>query len=280
VNHAPPADAPNVDSEVYRKAAADEAVRELRHQLARFTSQTFAAAGKLLHVGGHIIGFDRVTGRSPFGHGSDETVAVSLLLRISADLISAASDLFFDGHHYAAAALLRQIVEIEYLAWTFETKDQEGERWLRSTRVERQTFFTPAKLRSAAGNRFRGVDYGYHCELGGHPVPGAQLLLNENIVVAQLLLSDLLGHSGPARRRVRISSIHDMDGSMASRVFLPHVTADRMREIMFSATRARELRHAQSVYLAATTDWTYEQIGQLGLAWELEQDYNYQHQDL
>jgi len=65
---------------------------------------------------------------SPFGHGSDEAVAVSLLLRIGSELVSAAADLFSDGRHYAAAALVRQVVEIEYLAWAFETNDKEGKR--------------------------------------------------------------------------------------------------------------------------------------------------------
>lgn len=62
--------------------------------------------------------------------------------------------------------------------------------------LERQSFFTPAKLRAASDGHFRGKDYGHHCELGGHPVPGATLLLKDDPAVAQLLLSDLLGHTG------------------------------------------------------------------------------------
>lgn len=186
----------SLDREAIRAAATDHNLVGVREGLARFTSEAFAKAGQLLHVFGHIIGSDRVEKRSPFGHGSDETVAVSMLLRIGAELVSASNDLFADGRHYAASALLRQLVEIEYLAWAFETKDQEGERWLRSSRSERQSFFTPAKLRKAAGSRFRGEDYGFHCELGGHPVPRAALLLHDDKVVAQLLLSDLLGHTG------------------------------------------------------------------------------------
>src|SRR5258708_5184614 len=118
-----------IDREPFRSAAIDPKLTEIRNQLARFTSATFATTGQLLHVGGHIIGSDRIEGRSPFGHGSDETVAVSLLLRIGSELVSACVDLFVDGRHYAAAALLRQIVEIEYLAWAFATNDREGERW-------------------------------------------------------------------------------------------------------------------------------------------------------
>src|ERR1700730_3113518 len=69
--------------------------------------------------------------------------------------------------------LLRQMVEIEYLAWAVETRGGDGERWLRSDQQQRQSFCTPVKLRKAAQGRFRGKDYGYHCELGGHPVPRA-----------------------------------------------------------------------------------------------------------
>lgn len=185
-----------LDREATREAATDPTIQAQRHELAGFTSKTFAATGQLLHVAGHIIGPDRVAGNSPFGHGSDETVAISVLLRIASELVSAAVDLFADGRHYAAAALLRQLVEIEYLAWAFEAKDQEGQRWLRSSLSERLSFFTPAKLRKAAGDRFRAKDYGYHCELGGHPVPGSTLLLHGDIAIAAILLSDLLGHTG------------------------------------------------------------------------------------
>jgi hypothetical protein len=215
----------SVDQEAMRAAATDCSVANLRQDLARFTADAFSKSGSLLHVIGHIIGSDRVENRSPFGHGSDETVAVSLLLRIGSELVSASTDLFADGRHYAAAALLRQLVEIEYLAWAFEAKDQEGERWLRSTKEERQTFFTPAKLRKASSGHFRSVDYGFHCELGGHPVPGATLLLKDDRVVAQLLLSDLLGHTGRiwnhvvgwARANGLGEQVYDLNEEMARR---------------------------------------------------------------
>lgn len=120
-----------------------------------------------------------------------------MILRIASQLISASSDLFIDGRTYAAAALTRQIVEIEYLAWAFETRDGDAERWLRSTRQERESFFRPVKLREAAKGKFRGVDYSYHCELGGHPVPGGTVLLQDSERgFPQLLLSDVLGHAG------------------------------------------------------------------------------------
>ncbi len=146
--------------EAMTAAANDREVIACRYELARFSAKELEAAGTELHVVGHLIGTDRVQGSSPFGHGNDETVAVSVLLRIAGQLISASADLFADGRQYAAAALLRQMVEIEYLAWAFDVRDGDGERWLRSDQHERQEFFKPAKRRAAAQGKFRGKDYG------------------------------------------------------------------------------------------------------------------------
>jgi hypothetical protein len=181
---------------VATEAAADKALCNLRNELAEFTAETFSRLGEELLAIGHIFGTDRKNGLSPGGHGSDEIVAISVLLRIGGQLVSASADLFADGRHYAAAALVRQLVEVEYLAWAFQTRDQDAERWLRSTREERENFFRPAKLRHASNGRFRSKDYGYHCELGGHPVPGAFVLLRDDIPAGQLMLSDMLGHTG------------------------------------------------------------------------------------
>jgi len=139
-------------------AANDNGLTTFRYQLAKFCSSQLDEAGTELHVLGHIIGSDRASGVSPFEHGNDETVAGSVLLRVASQLISASADLFADGRHYAAAALLRQMVEIEYLAWAFETRDGDAERWLRSSQEERLEVFKPAKLRAAAQGKFRGKD--------------------------------------------------------------------------------------------------------------------------
>ena len=179
-----------------RSVATNSSLIALRHHLADFTAKTFTEVGDELHAVGNVFGTDRRDGVSPFGNGNDEMVAVSLLLRVAGQLTSAISDLFQDGRAYAAAALVRQMVEIEYLAWAFQTRDKDAERWLRSSRDERMNFFSPKKLRDAAKGKFRSKDYSYHCELGGHPVPGSSILLSKDIAPGQLLLSDLLGHTG------------------------------------------------------------------------------------
>ncbi|MGE0295018.1 MAG: hypothetical protein AB7P97_21940 [Hyphomonadaceae bacterium] len=177
-------------------ASRDAALILQRYQLARFAAKTCIDAGRELHLVGHFVGSDRVSGASPFGHGRDETVGVGLLLRIAGDLLNSATDLFEKGSAYSASALTRQMVEVEYLAWAFETRDSDAEKWLRSNREEREQFFSPRKLREAARGKFRGKDYGYHCEQGGHPVPTGRILLDPNPARDGLLMSDLLGHVG------------------------------------------------------------------------------------
>ena len=178
-----------------RTFADNEALKKHRDELARFAAGIFADVGEKLYVIASIH-------RDPeSGHAtddlSDETTTVSILLRISAQLVSASTDLFADGRNYAAAALLRQMVEVEYLAWAVDVRDKDGKRWLRSDKNQRMSFFSPTKLRKAAKGTFRSQDYSFHCEFGGHPTPvGAAMLLDRDQAEAQILLTDLLGHAG------------------------------------------------------------------------------------
>ena len=190
-------------------AATDPAQVAARVQLAKFVSQCFDEVGTLLHLSGDIVGPDRESGASPFGHGSDETVAIALLLRIASQSVSAGTDLFIDGRSYALAALVRQMVEVEYLAWAFESWDHDAARWLSSSKDERQQLFTPANLQKAAGKKFRSKDYGYHCELGGHPVPTSEILFCDQASIPQLLLSDLRGHVRESLHRFCVHSLID-----------------------------------------------------------------------
>lgn len=185
-----------MDRDAIRQAAEDADQIAMRQSTAHFIARLFLDVGIELHVTGHFIGDDRRSRKSPFGHGDDETVAISMLLRIGGQLVSGSADLICDGRHYAGSALIRQLVEVEYLAWAFGTRNNDAANWLRSSRKERKDFFSPAKLRKAAESHFRSTDYGYHCELGGHPVPGSWMLLNDDTATAQLMLSDCIGHAG------------------------------------------------------------------------------------
>lgn len=75
------------------------------------------------------------------------------------------------GNHYPAWALLRQVVECEYLLWKFNTVPESIVAWMRSEREERETTWKPARLYSDDTNDYRRKDYSLHCEQGGHPTP-------------------------------------------------------------------------------------------------------------
>lgn len=76
----------------------------------------FRSAGTLLWVAGNLIGPDRVNKASPFGNGSDAVVGLAIVTQTAGELCSGAVSLLNEGNTYAAAALLRQLVEVEYLA--------------------------------------------------------------------------------------------------------------------------------------------------------------------
>jgi hypothetical protein len=179
-------------------SAIDPKQIHARHLLAEYAGNQLTAAGDELDaIGVHSGNDQQQLGESPFGNGSDEIVAVATLLRICGQLTTSAELLFRSNHAYAAAALIRQMVEIEYLAWAFQTRDSDAQAWLRSTKEQREKFFAPRILRAAAEGRFRTKDYGHHCELGGHPTPlSGALLQGSQSFSAQLLLSDMLGHVG------------------------------------------------------------------------------------
>ena len=214
-------------------AALDPQLIATRKDLALHASRVFSDIGTQLHIAGHLLGTDRKEGKSPFQNGSDEVVGMSVLLRIGCQLISASAELLTDGRPYAGAALLRQIVEIEYLAWAFANRDRDAERWLRSDRKIREKFFRPARLREASEGKFRSKDYGYHCELGGHPVPTGTALLKDDPSISQLLLSDLLGHTGEIWN-------HFVDWAKSN----PHYTAQFESQALFISKKLRDWQSA------------------------------------
>lgn len=182
--------------EAIRSGALEKSICDHRQELACYTAKVFSETGQILEVAGAIIGDDRIKKSSPFGHGSDEVVGVGILLRTGGQLAKASGDLLSSRQIYAGAALLRQLVEVEYLAWSFDHQDGDAQKWLRSDEEVRKKFFKPAILRKAAQGHFRGKDYGYHCEFGGHPMPHAARLLSGDEIIGQLFLSDMLGHTG------------------------------------------------------------------------------------
>lgn len=151
--------------------------RASRVEVCETLALAFTKVGEYLWMGGAIIGPDRVEGTSPFGFGSDATVGLGTVVQIAGELSKGIILLLEQGNRYAAMALMRQLVEVEYLAWAFAEDEKEAMSWLRSTKQERMKLWQPAVIRKRAAGRFRGVDYSLHCETGGHPTPDGNRLL-------------------------------------------------------------------------------------------------------
>jgi hypothetical protein len=83
---------------------------------------------------------------------------------------------------YAAAALCRQLVEVEYLVWLFGTYPSEAQAWLSATQRDLRQMYAPSAIRKRSEGRFRDHEYWSHCELGGHPYPKAAFLLPEHVL--------------------------------------------------------------------------------------------------
>jgi hypothetical protein len=182
--------------ELLKKATTDEVSRAVREDVCRKLAATFRTVGELLWAAGYLFGTDRRDGQSPFGFGSDATVGLALVVEIGGELLTGTVALLEHENVYGAAALLRQIVEVEYLTWAFAEDQQEAMIWLRATPDERRKLWQPIHLRNRSGGRFRASDYHGHCERGGHPTPDATMLLpgHSRKVPIELWWLDLAEH--------------------------------------------------------------------------------------
>jgi hypothetical protein len=151
-----------------------------RESLCSALGMAFRDVGQMLWVGGWTIGPDRVDGTSPFGFGSDATVGLATVSQVAGELTAGAVALLETSNFYAGAALVRQLVEVEYLAWAFAEDRDEAAAWLRSTKQERMKVWRPYLLYTRSEGRFRSQDYGFHCDQGGHPTPEAKRLLPDH----------------------------------------------------------------------------------------------------
>lgn len=112
----------------------------------------------------------------------DRTLGLGAVAQIAAELSKSTITLLDVTQGYGAAALLRQLVEVEYLSWAFACDPEEAFRWVRAGREEREKLFQPKVLRKRSEGQFRAEEYWTHCNRGGHPHPdGAQFLPTMNI---------------------------------------------------------------------------------------------------
>lgn len=209
-----------------------------------FACDTISAAlsrlGDLLWVGGSIIGPDRANGSSPLGFGKDAVVGLASVTQIGGELSRGAVDLLKVGNLYAASAIVRQLVEVEYLAYAFASEPEIAAEWLRADRATRLAFWSPSAVRRRADGAFPAADYWGHCDLGGHPTTdGRRLLPDHTAVNVTYLWVDLTGHLVGLWTSARTAAEHEY-GAVVGDWELPDVRSaiaswhetDGLREVL------------------------------------------------
>ena len=106
-----------------------------------------------------------------------EVNGLGTLAKIGAELARGAIALLRADNLYAAGALVRQHVEVEFLARAFAIDHQVVSTWLGSGRGERSDFWSPDGRSRRVGNGLLADDYTRHCEVGGYPTMRAARLL-------------------------------------------------------------------------------------------------------
>lgn len=110
-------------------------------------------------------------------------LAGGLVASIGGELEATIAYLGLGRWAYGSAALVRQLVEVEYLSWATTNDPDDAWDWFTSDRETRLRRWQPGKIRQRSDGRFPNTDYHDHCEAGGHPVPqpAMQILDNRNL---------------------------------------------------------------------------------------------------
>lgn len=164
--------------ELLREALADVVTQNVRVELCKGLAAALSDWGeKLFHLGTNVAGGAAKAGDSSVGDVLNRTLGLSCIVQIAGELGAAGTDSLEREQCYAAWALLRQLVECEYLCWAFSENHDDARLWLRSSRAERLKLWQPHRMRERSEGTFRAKDYHVHCEMGGHPTPRAFTLL-------------------------------------------------------------------------------------------------------
>jgi hypothetical protein len=118
-----------------------------------------------------------------FGLAEGARRALAIVAQMGAELAVGASQLYDAQRWYAGAALVRQLIEVEYLLFLFATDPGEPGRWINASKDDVRSMFSPAVMRERSGGRFRSTEYSVHCEMGGHPRLQGHVLLREHNIL-------------------------------------------------------------------------------------------------
>ena len=120
----------------FKSAANDPRIVAARRAVLGLAGPALHATGSRLHVLGYTL-------------RDDDALASGFLCYIGAELAAGMDDHFAQSRAYAAAALLRQLIEVEYLALLAYVDPTRVAKWYRSPNDTIREEFTPAKMRKA-----------------------------------------------------------------------------------------------------------------------------------
>jgi hypothetical protein len=166
------------EEELFREAVMNEEAQESRERLCRLLNDALNDYGiKLFAIGNAIAGGPGKAQDPEVKDLLECMIGLSCVVQIAGELGVACVRLLKTGQFYASSALIRQIVECEYLCRAFAQDQDEARKWLNTTRSQRLSIWSPRHMRKQSGGEFRDKDYAVHCETGGHPTPRAFMLL-------------------------------------------------------------------------------------------------------
>ncbi len=145
----------------------DAVAHSARVAVSKTVASALAMAGHTLYVGGWVF-------------RDKATESLGVVTDIGGELAGGAVQLFESEHWYAGAALVRQLIEVEYLTWLFSEDPAVGAAWLDSSPAEIRQQFKPVTMRQKSAGRFRDAEYSVHSNHGGHPSPQGRLLLKNH----------------------------------------------------------------------------------------------------
>lgn len=149
--------------DAYEKELLNPSAQQARHEACRICANRIQKCGDLLWAFGMA--------------DNSRRRALATILQMGGSLAKGSIAMLEAGNWYAAAALSRQLVEVEYLVWLFGFDSNEAEAWLSVTQEDLRHMYNPSAMRKRSKGRFRDQEYWSHCEIGGHPNPKAAFLL-------------------------------------------------------------------------------------------------------
>jgi hypothetical protein len=142
----------------FREAAENTDIIAARFAVLNDASVSLARLADILQTSGWI--------------GRDQKeLAAALLIRIASELSGGIALLIQSGRIYSAGALLRQLIEVEYLLFLGYSDPAILQKWYQADAAMLRKMFTPQQMRKGAQGIFRDKEYWLHCEMGGHPHP-------------------------------------------------------------------------------------------------------------